>query len=482
MSFELVELDRPQYPSSPEVLLSSLAWSLVRQRTEDGLIYHRKEDRQKAGFVITQTIPSQATLEAFRAALGRNGFKTANGELPASVAEAVANAMMGVQAAKGVGTASSAIGFYGALMQNARGGLSTRNPPNFARLINTMYALGGGANGSATECWLDAARHYSGSASLAGIENALAETALAPHLPKEFSIKGKLSLLDSATPRGVPDWWRKEVIERELGTPFLWFSSSWDRLCSPEWYKVLPPRRWAGWAVCVLRHALAFSFLWEANFYTELAKGVADRNRKSEVAARWALVPTKPLLPYQRGTISQMDVAPTINKLLSTGLACRLAIEEVVNSNTKCKKAKGLPELIEALRGHRSGKFKDELSDALTGGGRRGGLTNLKESVRYALQDRGTPGAADHYSLLRVVSRRFLHVSPGPEWIVVMSGMSASSPRGLVRLGDVKRSLDSLGFQPRLDFLLSELEKAGLSASAPDGDEGIEINLGFGGG
>ena len=62
-----------------------------------------------------------------------------------------------------------------------------------------------------------------------------------------------------------------------------------------------------------------------------------------------------------------------------------------------------------------------------------------------------------------------------------MAAMSSSSPGSELRLGDVQRQLDALGLKPRIDFLLSELERAGLCAGAADGDEGIEINLGIGG-
>jgi len=71
-------------------------------------------------------------------------------------------------------------------------------------------------------------------------------------------------------------------------------------------------------------------------------------------------------------------------------------------------------------------------------------------------------------------------VAPAPEWIVVMSAMSVARPSDTLRLGDVQRSLGEIGLKPRMDFLIGELERAGLCASASDGDEGIEINLGFG--
>lgn len=169
-----------------------------------------------------------------------------------------------------------------------------------------------------------------------------------------------------------------------------------------------------------------------------------------------------------------MDVMPSIKKLLTQGLACRRAIIEA----TKGLDAEpaDLASLVLALRD----VPPESIRSALVGASRPAGLPNLIETVRYALLARSSLDAPDHHALLKVVSRNYTHVAPAPEWIVVVSAMAARGPSDLVRLGDVQASLEALGFKPRLDFLLEALERAGLCASAPDGDEGIEINLGFG--
>lgn len=479
MTFSFLDLKRPQYPSSPEVLLSALAWSVTPRSTEHnetGLIYQRKESRAKRGVVIEQTMPRGEALEAFRQSLQSNGWSTAAaGDLPKDVAVAAADAMLGVKPPKGVGYASSAIGFAGALLQDPVGSLATKNPPNFANLINTMYALGGNIDGqTAASRWFDVARHYSETGNLKALEDAFAATTLKRFLPEGIWRPETPEPAKGTTPEPVPSWWQEEIFSTGTGTPFSWFHNSWNRLCSPEWYKILPPRRWSGWAVCVLRNAIGFTFLWEANFFLELARGIADRKRDPGTVAHWALSPTRPLIPYQRGGIAQMNVMPSIKRLLTQGLACRKAITEATNNLSHSPS--NLTGLIEGLRAIDS----NSISAALGGSGNTGGLSNLIETVRYSLLARSTPEAPDHHALLKVVSRNYTHVAPAPEWIVVMSAMSANGPSDIVRLGDVQSSLEDLGFKPRIDFLLGELERAGLCASASDGDEGIEINLGFG--
>lgn len=479
MNFSFPDLQRPQYPQSPEVLLSSLAWSVIPRAPEHrdtGLIYQRKQSSVKRAVKIVQTMPQGESLQAFHASLFTMGMRAKSREAPIFAAQAVVEALLGAQPPKGVGVPSSAIGVCGALLQDPIGGLATEKPPNFAHVLNTMFRLGGNSEATAAELWFAAASAYATQRPLKTIEGALAATSLAPYLAESWPpLVAKA--LPVSLPDAVPQWWQQEVLDGRVGTPFSWFRRSWERLCSPAWCEVVPPRRWSSWALCVLRNALGFGFLWESNFYFELARGVVDRTREASTAARWALRPTKPLVPHQQGGIAQMNVVPSIKQLLAKGLACRKAILEA--ADTLRSSPGSLTELVEALRSDDGRTEIQAIRVALEGGGYRKGLDNLEETVRYSLLARGTPEVPDGSSLLRNVSRNYTHVIPGPEWIVVMAAMSARTPNDTVRLGDVRNALDDLGFKPRIDFLLSELERAGLCASAPDGDEGIEINLGF---
>lgn len=479
MVFMFPDLRRPQYPSSPEVLLSALAWSVVPRspgNTGIGLIYQRTGGRGNRKVAIEQTRPVGQGLYDFRSSLQKHRwFVKESDDLPLEVAEAVAEAMLGAKPPKGVGYASSAVGLAGALLQDPIGGLGTQKPPNFASLLNTMYVLGGNDDGhTAAAKWFEVARYYAKTAHLEQIEDALAETVLKPFLGGGVWPPEEPVAVSGSEPTVMPGWWQDEVLDAGIGTPFSWFRTSWDRLCSPAWYQTLPPRRWAGWAVCVLRNAIGFTFLWEANFFLELARGVADPSRDPQTVAQRALRPTRPLVPYQRGGVAQMDVMPSIKKLLTQGLACRKAILEAVEGLDA--EPRNLAGLVPVLRSMPPQSIKS----ALAGTSRPAGLSNLIETVRYALLARSSPDAPDHHALLKVVSRNYTHVAPAPEWIVVMSAMAARGPSDVVRLGDVQTCLEALGFKPRIDFLLEALERAGLCASASDGDEGIEINLGFG--
>lgn len=483
MSAVFPDLRRPQYPSSPEVLLSALAWSVVPRAEggdKAGLIYERFAATK--GVIIQQTKPSGSEMVRFGEQLSSFGVRALGEPKYADVAEAVATSLNGIRPLKGKGRSSSAIGIAPALLQDPVGGLSAENPPNFAQLINTIYALGGPDIGTtAAERWFEAARHHASQAPLSGIERALATGTLAGLLresdpwPPTKPISLKVS-----RPSDPPPWWLAEVHKNGYATPFQWFRVAWDRLCSPDWHERLPARRWASWAICVLRHGLAFTFLWEANFFTEIARGVASKEIDSETLARWAMVPVRPLVPYRRGSVSEMNVGSSINKALAIGLACREAIEELIGEEGHG--VTSLAELVDLLRKRAGQAQHAELARALTGPSAGSRLGNLQETVRYSLLARtvASQGDVDHYGMLKTVNRNYTHVLPGAEWIVVMAAMAAPRPDSVVRLGDVMQSIKALGFQPRIDFLLAELERAGLCASSPDGDEGIEINLGFG--
>lgn len=483
MTAVLPDLRRPQYPSSPEVLLSALAWSVVpRSEAGDkaGLIYERFAATR--GVPISQTKPTSDQMHEFGKQLASFGLHALGEPRYADVAESVASSLNGIRPLKGKGRASSAIGIAPALLQDPIGGLSAQNPPNFAQLINTIYSFGGATQmATAAERWFEAARYHATQDPLSGIERALAKGVLGNVLGKPDPWPPVEPLpLKVSRPSDPPAWWMHELGKIGHATPFQWFRVSWDRLCSHEWHERLPARRWASWAICVLRHALAFTFLWEANFYTELARGLISKDANSETIARWAMVPVRPLVPYRRGSVSEMNVGPSINKALAIGLACREAVENIVGGEDR--EFPSLGEFVEWLKARTTEGQRAELARALTGPSAGSKLANVQETVRYSLLARtaASQGDVDHYGMLKTVNRNYTHVLPGAEWIVVMAAMAAPKPDSVVRLGDVMQSMKSLGFQPRIDFLLAELERAGLCASSPDGDEGIEVNLGFG--
>jgi hypothetical protein len=285
-----------------------------------------------------------------------------------------------------------------------------------------------------------------------------------------------------SVPDGPPRWWTGSDFD-PAETPFGWFAESWRKLCSDEWIQALPPRRWTDWASCLIRQALAFCFLWEAHFFRVLGRYVAMENSEppETAAARIRAAPLG-LIPWATaGSIATLDIKPRMRDLLRTGHACRAAFWEW-QASTVAPKDKSLVGMLSYTRKRASKALRGQLVAALDGNAKAGGLSNLIETVEYSLLCRRDTGrSADFYGFTKTVSRRFTHVAPSPEWIVVISSVAAPGPSVGCRLADVIVSLQRLGLQPRIDTLVQELERAGLCASAPDGDEGILVSPAFGG-
>lgn len=492
MSAHFPRLNRPEYPSSAEILLSALAWSVVpRKKAANrncpvGLIYRRDSVKKPSSVDIIETYPTsnQSDLsEKWQQALAQEGLRAADRLDSERLANAVAHSLLGTRPLKGVSWPSSGIGIAGALLQDATGALAKPGPPQFAQIINSAFALGeptGRSADSASGLWLAASTVHANSAALKPIELALLATTLREHIatptpwPPSAAV---LSDADSAT--SVPKWWESLRPEEIAQTPFGWFNTSWRRLCGPEWPRQLTPRRWSSWAACVLRHCLAFTYLWEANFFRELARGILKSDDPADSIARRALLPVRPLIPWIQGSVSEMNVEPGIKQLLSSGNRCREKLCQLAND---LPPARTLPELVSALREKAKAApphFQTDLRASMSTS-EDSGLVG--EAVRYSLLARPTPDGTDpdYYGLLRTIARKYTHVAPAPEWIVVMSALSVEPTQATPRLGDVISSLHKIGLRPRIGFLLTQLEHAGLCASAADGDEGIYINLGFG--
>lgn len=228
---------------------------------------------------------------------------------------------------------------------------------------------------------------------------------------------------------------------------------------------------------------MAFGFLWEAWFYGEIARALvgpaADAKESPLIAASGR---ARPLLPWlNKGTISGRDIKPRLRHSLKSGLACQELVE-TIGERFAGRGPATILGLVATLRKNATKAEIDEARNAIAGRVQPRGLKNLVETVEYSLLCRRESGAAaDHYGLTRTVSRRFTHVSPSPEWLVVIASLAALGPSQTCRLADVLGFVRSLGLQPPIDVVTAELERVGMCASAPDADEGLLVSPAFGG-
>jgi hypothetical protein len=270
-------------------------------------------------------------------------------------------------------------------------------------------------------------------------------------------------------------------------TPFAWFWTKWQSLCGPAngWYERLPARRFVDWALCLLRTGLAFTYLWEAEFFCRLHEMVARRyggNSSSNPTPIGSLLSEGAIL----ATIdppgvpaNQKGIWPATSELIARGWKAR---DQLLNAGIG-EVLPAAPELASAIELWVNGLTGEQLSSI----GSQIRVTasmanNQKEFVRYLLLSRSSDDDsvdhADFYSLART-NGRHTWFRPGPEWLVVVTSLLCVLPGGVCTLGDLRRDLASLGIRMERSVLVGMLEEAGLSSDSPDADDALVIRAGF---
>ena len=276
-------------------------------------------------------------------------------------------------------------------------------------------------------------------------------------------------------------------------TPFRWFWTKWSNLCDPAngWRDALPARRFTDWSLCLLRTALAFAYLWEAEFFRRLHGAIAET--RSAPRATLAIGVTSLLRDKARlASIEAADVPPSeknswpaLETLLMQGYMAREAIERVLEEQ---------PHDLDVSTVDRR-TLTNRIATWINEFPRIGGCglerrleaqsntaKNTREFVRYLLiprvSDDDTADQADFYFLARSNQRSFWF-EPGPEWLVVVCSLLSHRPSGHCTLGELVDDLAALGIQCERSVLVRLLEEAGLSNDSPDADNALVIRSAF---
>lgn len=276
-------------------------------------------------------------------------------------------------------------------------------------------------------------------------------------------------------------------------TPFRWFWTKWSTLCDPAngWRDALPVRRFTDWSLCLLRSALAFAYLWEAEFFRRLHRALAETRSGQRATfvtgvtsllrdgARLASIEASDVPP------SEKDSWPALETLLTQGYIAREEIENVLEEHPHdldlaTVDILDLTNRIEDWVNGFSHLGRCDLQPRLEPESNT--AKNTREFVRYLLvprvSDDDTADQADFYYLARSNQRRFWF-EPGPEWLVVVCSLLSRKPHGQCTLGELVADLASLGIQCERSVLVRLLEDAGLSTDSPDADNALVIRSAF---
>ncbi|MFJ6538841.1 hypothetical protein ACIQH5_21640 [Paenarthrobacter sp. NPDC091711] len=465
-------MNRPQYVSVPEAFISSMAWTMYDHRSkkiaEDGVpvgYMFRSETTGTTTLKIRSTAPEGENLLEYGHQLVVHGLAT-NAKNESDLASAVLNSVAGVQAEKSKSQAASPVTPAFALLQDMRGFQRTKNPPDLAGILETLFRLGltdDSISTTASRLWLNAAKKRCEIDPLLSAIDKATKTALLDLGYTEREENG------SSERQLSSDWDRRGLLE---GTPYSWFTRTWVKLTSDEWVKALPSRVWVDWATTVLRLALGQGFLWEAAWYETLGRRIL-----SGTPASWHEVKEQvpEILPWKssRSSIAVRDVAPLLSWRVHRGSKIRTLLEGWLAENQN-----GNQEFENAFN-EMSGDAQLVRSVTSALGSKERSSVNTWEAVRYALLTREASGPfADYYGLLRS-NGRFLTVQPGTEWMAVVASLSCSGPGKTSDVATLMLNLQELGLRPEAGDLIQLLEKAGLARGSADADRGVIIESAF---
>lgn len=449
----VMDLNRPQYAPSAELFLSAVVGESFETSTPSGtkLRYLNKNPQSVQPTTGPQT---REELQEFARSMTSHGVKVSNAaSLP--LAEAVVAATSGVPSAKGNTVPASPMSMGLALAQNARGVLGANNPPNLGRALEVMFAMGSPADNpeSLASLWEKAAAARTRQDPLLAV------------IDRELLARRGTSVSAKPLDLGLASWWTGRFPD----SPYGWMATAWTRLMRPEWLDRLPTRVWTDWATMILRTGIAFGYLAEMQWYTQLGRillggsGSLQPQLDHQVLLPWA--PAR--LPVQ-----SRNVKVEIRQAVARGTAMRTVL-------VKCeeKGALGSEDDLLALQADPDIVHQAEL--AMGHPEWTLSCKNTYETIIYALLQRGTTTDADYYGFLRPRGTRYSVVAPGTEWIAVVTSLACEEPGGETHIGEVMRSLSRLGVRPELQEVVRLLEVAGLATGSADADHGVRVRSAF---
>lgn len=513
---EILQLPRPEYPKQAEALLTDLIWrspgsvisgdgshpsflkelaKLPRSKKLPGMdrLIPRRMSGGNSGIVETFPIAQTAPIDDLIATL--NGYPAPTKAFLESI---LAPRSRGDRSIACVPVHPQAI-----VLQTLHGLVNKPDPPNMAEAIEVVGRLGGSQRkGEVASLFLQAvsqpARANEGLTGLIDsmfpyISKHVWETL--PTLPSiEPTLPGQPTRILPVWPTEVtPNAGAAEdilLMSAVNSTPFCWFWRKWNTLCDPSnnWFEVLPTRRFIDWALCLLRTGLAFAYLWEADFFYRLHSCIVEYEKSSHR-------PSASVLDVLHRTVRDGATLATINspkipatqkdewKVFSTLLARGYEARERFKKYSNISSSPAVTSFVPLDDAWLASVPLQDLTDmAAPLEVKSDTAKNAKYFVRYLLQPRSSDDdsvdQADFYHLARTNSTN-LWLEPGPEWLVVVTGLLCKNPGGQCTLGMLLSDLATLGIRVERSVLVGLLEEAGLSIDSPDADEALVITSAF---
>jgi hypothetical protein len=494
-------LDRPEYSKQTEALLTDLLWrsegsTLTEVATHLAGLETTK--KQKLERIVFEKIgkASPAVFESIPIAKETDISPILAGP---RAKECLTALLFGLRAPRSRAYKSlSAVPVHPDLvaLQTLHGIVNKENPANLAKIIERFGRLGGSDGAGAV-----ARRFLGGFETQPLAQRGLAGAASAVYTTVSKAVWDELRTQAAASGKPLPEWPTVKAREYETTdspphvallprTPFKWFWTKWVVLCDRErgWLDHLPERRWVDWSLALLRAALAFGYLWEAEWYVRIYDRMVERRRGLEQgSAREKLLGllngqfTLAVVHPRQLAPSQKRMWAALGDNVARGYEFRRRLIAFFGNNPSNQPEAGdprttLPEWIDALSAENLAMLGESLPVTAST------ATNTKEFVRYLMLQRSadddSSDQADLYYLARSQQSHFW-IELGPEWLVVETALLAGRPGHSCTLRMLLDDLASLGVSVDRSTLVAMLEDTGLSADSPDADDALVIESGF---
>lgn len=477
-------LNRPEYIPAPEIFMAELAWKLVGEKVRKeildngrffGIAYGPRSAKRKEDIRLTKIV--EQTDEFTRYSRDIKNILCLSQEKDADiVAKTLSEEIEIHSSGKMVRTVALPLTFEAAMLQDRYGVTGKRAPANVARILEQVYALGGGEK-SAAQVWASAIKRASGQGLPTWVERGIASISSGSY--------GRSSTSGGYSNRTKQDFRQPKWLTKENRTPFFWFAQSWQRLCSDRWINAMPRRRWTDWLTCIARTGIATAYLFEMHTVYRLVSSLASDREPGDVLESLRSERSRIFIWDERKTRAERNVSPVINKLVSLGTACQKFLQDMEDVFPQPLKydnsPEGLSEWFVAARKEVDSRpvLKHKIAEALDSENvTSASARNVGEVIRYSLRGRGGSQMLDLYGMLRFV-RPYTWVEPGQEWLVALASLCSPQREVPARLADLNVSLSALGISVSSSTLISRLETYGLIRSSHDADDAIEIQSAF---
>ena len=223
------------------------------------------------------------------------------------------------------------------------------------------------------------------------------------------------------------------------------------------------------------------SVLWQARYLDELGELIQSESTDLSIESFREKTLSGPLIQWDEGkkSLRQRNVQPDIRALIARGAY----IEKFLDDRKSKNDVLVTDSFSEAILKLRRNEFRQILRRELD----QGYVKNPKKSKRYAVEScltaRSLSGEyADHYGFLVQHGKgkaKFRVVDPSTEVLALIASLACGTPNGVCNVGDVRRSLKSLGFQPSIPELVRRLEMAGLCRDSADASDAVQVKSAF---